>query len=540
MFFTLDIVFDWLVMVDFFTDNEPLGFVPWFRVHMVVYNDPGRLISVHLVHTALVTYWAGTMTFYELGVTNNSEQILNPFWRQGSLVIPMMMRLGITASWKGWNITNLLYLNPGVWSFEGVAITHYILAFLLFLAASWHWVWWDLDLFSDEKNESLLDLPKIFGIHLTLASILAFTFGTFHLTGVIGPGFWINEDSYGLVGNIQGLAPELGFQGFNPFNPTGIVSHHIFSGIIGILASVFHLNIRPALGLYRGLRMNDIETVLSSSIAAVFFSGFIVAGTMWYGSATSPISLFGPTRYQWDSGFFQQHIENLVEEYYTRGFSKEQAWSKIPDRLAFYDYIGNNPGKGGLFRAGSMTRGDGVAKSWVGHVIFEDYDGNELIVRRIPTFYETFPLMLTDKITGNYRVDIPFRRAESKYSVEQVELTCKIYGGKLNGQKFTDSSTVKKYIRRAQLGEIFEFRDDKKHPTWKRDGLFRVSNRGWFTFFHLVFSLLFFFGHLWHGGRTLFNDIFWGIGKPEETIEKVEFGQFKKLGDETTKKSGTI
>jgi photosystem II CP47 chlorophyll apoprotein len=24
---------------------------------------------------------------------------------------------------------------------------------------------------------------------------------------------------------------------------------------------------------------------------------------MWYGSATTPIELFGPTRYQWDSGY---------------------------------------------------------------------------------------------------------------------------------------------------------------------------------------------------------------------------------------------
>jgi hypothetical protein len=28
--------------------------LPWYRVHTVVLNDPGRLISVHLMHTALV------------------------------------------------------------------------------------------------------------------------------------------------------------------------------------------------------------------------------------------------------------------------------------------------------------------------------------------------------------------------------------------------------------------------------------------------------------------------------------------------------
>jgi photosystem II CP47 chlorophyll apoprotein len=29
---------------------------------------------------------------------------------------------------------------------------------------------------------------------------------------------------------------------------------------------------------------------------------------------------------------------------------------RIPDKLAFYDYIGNNPAKGGLFRAGPMIK----------------------------------------------------------------------------------------------------------------------------------------------------------------------------------------
>ena len=86
----------------------------------------------------------------------------------------------------------------------------------------------------------------------------------------------------------------------DPFVPGGIASHHIAAGTLGILAGLFHLSVRPPQRLYKGLRMGNIETVLSSSIAAVFFAAFVVAGTMWYGSATTPIELFGPTRYQWD------------------------------------------------------------------------------------------------------------------------------------------------------------------------------------------------------------------------------------------------
>ena len=34
--------------------------LPRYRVHTVVINDPGRLLAVHLMHTALVAGWAGS------------------------------------------------------------------------------------------------------------------------------------------------------------------------------------------------------------------------------------------------------------------------------------------------------------------------------------------------------------------------------------------------------------------------------------------------------------------------------------------------
>jgi photosystem II CP47 chlorophyll apoprotein len=270
--------------------------------------------------------------------------------------------------------------------------------------------------------------------------------------------------------------------------------------------------------------MGSIETVLSSSIAAVFWAAFVVAGTMWYGSAATPIELFGPTRYQWDQGFFQQEIQKRVQTSVAGGSSASDAWSKIPEKLAFYDYIGNNPAKGGLFRTGAMNSGDGIAVGWLGHAVFKDQEGRELFVRRMPTFFETFPVLLIDK-DGVVRADVPFRRAESKYSIEQVGVSVTFYGGELDGLTFNDPATVKKYARKAQLGEIFEF----DRSTLQSDGVFRSSPRGWFTFGHVCFALLFFFGHIWHGARTIFRDVFAGID--DDLNESLEFGKYKKLGD---------
>nr|WP_290222369.1 photosystem II chlorophyll-binding protein CP47 [Trichocoleus desertorum] len=507
--------------------------LPWYRVHTVVLNDPGRLIAVHLMHTALVAGWAGSMALYELAIFDPSDPVLNPMWRQGMFVLPFMTRLGVTQSWGGWSIAGEAAANPGIWSFEGVAAAHIILSGLLFLAACWHWVYWDLELFRDPRTgEPALDLPKMFGIHLFLSGLLCFGFGAFHLSGLFGPGMWVS-DPYGLTGSVQPVAPEWGPAGFNPFNPGGIVAHHIAAGTVGIIAGLFHLSVRPPERLYRALRMGNIETVLSSSIAAVFFAAFVVAGTMWYGNAATPIELFGPTRYQWDQGYFQQEINRRVESSVAGGSSLQAAWSEIPEKLAFYDYVGNNPAKGGLFRTGPMNKGDGIAQTWLGHPVFKDSEGRELFVRRIPNFFENFPVVLTDS-EGIVRADIPFRRAESKYSFEQTGVTVSLYGGELDGKTFDDPATVKRYARAAQLGEPFQF----DRETLNSDGVFRTSPRGWFTFGHAVFALLFFFGHIWHGSRTLFRDVFAGVEADLE--EQVEWGLFQKVGDKSTRRKEAV
>ena len=77
--------------------------LPWYRVHTVVINDPGRLLAVHLMHTALLAGWAGSMALYELAIFDPSDAVLNPMWRQGMYVMPFMARLGITC---------LLYTSP--------------------------------------------------------------------------------------------------------------------------------------------------------------------------------------------------------------------------------------------------------------------------------------------------------------------------------------------------------------------------------------------------------------------------------------------
>ena len=51
--------------------------LPWFRVHIVILNDPGRLISVHIMHTGLPAGWSGVMVLYAPGSLRISTHLLS-------------------------------------------------------------------------------------------------------------------------------------------------------------------------------------------------------------------------------------------------------------------------------------------------------------------------------------------------------------------------------------------------------------------------------------------------------------------------------
>jgi len=65
---------------------------------MVVLNDPGRLLAVHLVHTSLCAGWSSVMLLYELLLMDTSDSTYNPIWRQGTYVMPFASRLGVVRS----------------------------------------------------------------------------------------------------------------------------------------------------------------------------------------------------------------------------------------------------------------------------------------------------------------------------------------------------------------------------------------------------------------------------------------------------------
>ena len=159
------------------TNSQAQANMPWFRVHIVILNDPGRLISVHQMHSGFVAGWSGVMLCYELITVDATDPVYNPIWRQGCYGMPFISRIGVIGSLYSWSLGIKQSLNLS-WTYETMNTAHILLSGSCILAAFWHWAYWDLNVFVLAISRMLvLDLHQIIGIHLLLASLLCLGFG---------------------------------------------------------------------------------------------------------------------------------------------------------------------------------------------------------------------------------------------------------------------------------------------------------------------------------------------------------------------------
>ena len=89
---------------------------------VLILNDPGRLIGSHLMHTAQISGWIGSMLLYEVLITDRTDTVFNPVWRQGCYAMPIAVRLGSVSSVYGWNLG--ISQVGSVWSYESIIISH--------------------------------------------------------------------------------------------------------------------------------------------------------------------------------------------------------------------------------------------------------------------------------------------------------------------------------------------------------------------------------------------------------------------------------
>lgn len=96
----------------------------------------------------------------------------------------------------------------------------------------------------------ILDLPKVFGIHLALASILCYGFGQSHLASVFGPGMWCSDEE-ALVGLIRAIVSNYSLLGLTLYSTGTVVAHHGVAGTFGLGVSFWHISSRPGPSVFR-------------------------------------------------------------------------------------------------------------------------------------------------------------------------------------------------------------------------------------------------------------------------------------------------
>ena len=227
-----------------------------------------------MMHSGLAAGWSAVILLYELITFDPTDPVYNPSFRQGCYLIPFISRIGVITSQSSWSLGIKLSINH-FWTYETIHSTHISLSGLFILAAFWHWAYWSLNVFvSSSTGKLVLDLNQIIGIHLHIGAILSFGFGLAHLSGLLGPGMW-TTDVFGLLGSIRFVKPIYSVMDLGPFSYGVISSNHIVGGFFGMWIAFFHMSSRPGALLYKVWSMGNLEEVLCSSIAALFWTALV-------------------------------------------------------------------------------------------------------------------------------------------------------------------------------------------------------------------------------------------------------------------------
>ena len=89
-------------------------------------------------------------------------------------------------------------------------------------------------------------------------------------------------------------------------------------------------------------------------------------------------------------GYFKTEINRRVQAAIDNGASKKEAYASIPERWPSTITLVIVLLKGD-YSVRALVNGDGLPTGWQGHIF--DKEGNELEVRRIPNFFENFPVI---------------------------------------------------------------------------------------------------------------------------------------------------
>ena len=256
-----------------------------------------------MVHTALMLFWAGSMTFFELSHFLREKA----FYEQGFILLPHLATLAFSIG-PGGEITDLS-------SCFVTSVLHLVSSAILALGGLYHAI------FAPERLEETtygflfgyqwqdrFRITAILGAHLAtlgtaaLALFLkAVALGGLYDTWASGGGDMrlMKDTSVTLNPYVLGrylVRAPFGAEGWiiSMKNLEDFMGGHFWVAMACLIAGVWHLQTRPFAILVRGFTWSG-EAYLSYSLAALAFSGSIAAISSWYNNTAYPSEFYGPT-----------------------------------------------------------------------------------------------------------------------------------------------------------------------------------------------------------------------------------------------------
>jgi photosystem II CP43 chlorophyll apoprotein len=263
----------------------------------------GKFLGAHVAHAALIMFWCGSMTLFEL----SHFVIEKPSYEQGFILLPHLATLAFSVG-PGGEITD-------VYPFFVIGVLHLISSGVLGLGGIYHAI------FGAERLEETtyayifayqwqdrFRVTAILGAHLgtlALASLLLFAkavyLGGLYDTSASGGGdvrlikyTCVSFNPY-VLGRYLLRAP-FGSEGWiiSINNMEDLVGGHYWVGVYCLIGAIWHIQTRPFGIIVRGFSWSG-EAYLSYSLSALALLGFIAAVYSWYNNTAYPSEFYGPT-----------------------------------------------------------------------------------------------------------------------------------------------------------------------------------------------------------------------------------------------------